>query len=76
MMSGSAIPKIKPGAPSPAAGKVPKSQGKGKKPILLTLAAGELVPVWMDVETAKFLVRALTSALAGNMQPKKKKNKK
>jgi hypothetical protein len=75
-MSGSPIPKIKPGPTSPVAGTLPKAKGKGKKPAILTLAAGGLVPVWMDVETAKFLVRALTSALEGNTQPKKKPKKK
>ena len=78
-MNGAAIPKIKPGGAARATkvgGAALSDKDKGKKPIRIALAAGGLIPVWMDTETAKFLVRALTSALEGNLQPKKKKTKK
>jgi hypothetical protein len=66
-------PTPKPTPTSPPTGKAP-TKGPGKKPTVgVTLGPGDLVPVWMDVDTAKFLVRALTSALNQNIQPKKKK---
>ena len=60
------IPMVKPGGPT--------HKGKGKKGG--GGGGGDLIPVWMDTDTAKFLVRTLTAALEGNTQPKKKKSKK
>jgi hypothetical protein len=33
----------------------------------------DLIPVWMDVRTAQFLVGAITAALEGQNQPKTNK---
>ena len=85
-MGGTAIPPVKPPVGTGPKGK-PVGAGPKGKPVGSGTSgkgkggggkakAGDLVPVWMDVETAKFLVRTLTSALEGNTQPKKKTGKK
>jgi hypothetical protein len=66
-MSATSGPAPTPKTPAPTPGsKKPATSGT-------STASGELIPVWLDVDTAKFLVRALTSALNQNIQPKKKK---
>jgi hypothetical protein len=62
---GAAVPKVQPGGPS-LKGKGKKGGGGG---------GGGLIPIWVDTDTAKFLVRALTAALEGDTQPKKKTKK-
>jgi hypothetical protein len=70
-MSGTVSPT--PSGPSPTKGSGPaptKKPGKGTKGPSLTSA--DLVPVWLDVDTVKFLIRTLTAAL-NQIQPKKGK---
>jgi hypothetical protein len=67
-------PTPKPGTPAPKPSALAPGQGTPGAGGTTT-ATGNLIPVWMDVDTAKFLVRALTSALNQNIQPKKKKKK-
>jgi hypothetical protein len=51
-----------------------KGPGKGQKGMISAhVTSGDSVPVWMDVDTAKFLIRSLTAALNQNIVSKKKK---
>jgi hypothetical protein len=67
-----------PTGPLPSKGRdTSPAKSKDKKgPTGPSLTPADLVPVWMDVATAKFLVRTLTAALNQNIQPKKKSGKK
>jgi hypothetical protein len=61
-------------ASAPTETATPKRTVKARKQtVSVAMTPGTLVPVMMDVEIAKFLLRSLTAALSPTMAGKKKK---